>query len=841
MADIKKIKLGDTTYNIVDGTHKNIIILEDNSSTTAGTWLAKTDRISAYTDGQLFMYKVTKAGGSSATTLNITGSTGTALGAKTIYRTGSTKLTTQYVVGSYIMLYYSSSLNDGSFLVVNDSDIKTTSGDTSSKIFLIGTTSQSTSGETTYSHDTAYVGTDGCLYSGGTKVSIVGHNHGVSTKNAAPHSHNHNVTVNGTTGKNSGTGVTVLTGVKVSSTSSAAPGKHTHTYDKTTSVDLTSSSTTSTGSIKYTEDISGSKPTLGGTTTFVTGVTEGSGSLKAYDVSTGGNAKTSTGRIQYVHSITAGSASGTGSGSAAPHAHTHSYNTYSLSGSNSSHTKKYLTPSTTAADTSSVGISTGGGSLEAYDASSKGTKKVSNGTRIPVVTALTKGDYTPVGSVSLTSGTAPAMNFNTSNTADTPYISAISGGSAVSKTTKYMKFSAGTTPPTSASFSGTAGTTGGASGNTGEATPTFTGSLVTSGKASGNTGAASGSTAAASGNTGGAELTTNTATTLTSASVSGGVLTLTSSTHTHTIDSHSHTLGSHTHGLNSHVHSLNSHTHDVSIEGTVGAHTHTLGSHTHSFTPTGNVTFTLGNAPSMNFDTKTTSDIPYISAVSGGSAVSATTKYMKFTPGTTPKTSASFTGTKTNDLVTGGTTYYVAHSHTSQSLTGTTTFATNGIKAVSLASGTTTSTGAVEYVSAVTNSNLSLTTNTNSGTTGQNSGTAVSTISGVSYTAPTATTYYLEHTHESAKSAGTDTVTISGGEYTTTTKYLTATPKHTATGSSENTGTNFNAATAVAANGTTSVSPNEHTHSYGSSTALTTTANSGTAVAAVTEVKASTN
>lgn len=48
---------------------------------------------------------------------------------------------------------------------------KNTAGstDTSSKIFLIGATSQDTNPQT-YSQDTAYVGTDGCLYSGGTKV-----------------------------------------------------------------------------------------------------------------------------------------------------------------------------------------------------------------------------------------------------------------------------------------------------------------------------------------------------------------------------------------------------------------------------------------------------------------------------------------------------------------------------------------------------------------------------------------------------------------------------------------------------------------------------------------------
>lgn len=56
-------------------------------------------------------------------------------------------------------------------VTVPDNDTKNTAGstDTSSKIFLIGATSQAANPQT-YSHDTAYVGTDGCLYSGGTKV-----------------------------------------------------------------------------------------------------------------------------------------------------------------------------------------------------------------------------------------------------------------------------------------------------------------------------------------------------------------------------------------------------------------------------------------------------------------------------------------------------------------------------------------------------------------------------------------------------------------------------------------------------------------------------------------------
>ena len=96
----------------------NIVTLEDNNSTKAGTWLAKTNKVSALVDGQLFLYKITVAG-ASTTTLNITGSGGS-LGAKTVYRTGTTKLTTQYAVGHYILLAYNS-LNT-CFRVVNDYD-----------------------------------------------------------------------------------------------------------------------------------------------------------------------------------------------------------------------------------------------------------------------------------------------------------------------------------------------------------------------------------------------------------------------------------------------------------------------------------------------------------------------------------------------------------------------------------------------------------------------------------------------------------------------------------------------------------------------------------------------
>ena len=57
-------------------------------------------------------------------------------------------------------------------LGIPGNDTKNTAGstDSSKKLFLIGAESQATNPQT-YSHDTAYVGTDGCLYSGGAKVA----------------------------------------------------------------------------------------------------------------------------------------------------------------------------------------------------------------------------------------------------------------------------------------------------------------------------------------------------------------------------------------------------------------------------------------------------------------------------------------------------------------------------------------------------------------------------------------------------------------------------------------------------------------------------------------------
>ena len=65
-------------------------------------------------------------------------------------------------------------------------DTKNTAGstNTSSKIYLIGATSQDANPQT-YSHDTAYVDTDGCLYSNSTKVSVDGHTHNYAGSSSA--------------------------------------------------------------------------------------------------------------------------------------------------------------------------------------------------------------------------------------------------------------------------------------------------------------------------------------------------------------------------------------------------------------------------------------------------------------------------------------------------------------------------------------------------------------------------------------------------------------------------------------------------------------------------------
>lgn len=67
--------------------------------------------------------------------------------------------------------------NDGTWAEVDVEDTKNTAGalDTNDKIFIVGATSQSDHPQT-YTHDSAYVGIDGKLYSGGSVVLVGGTN-----------------------------------------------------------------------------------------------------------------------------------------------------------------------------------------------------------------------------------------------------------------------------------------------------------------------------------------------------------------------------------------------------------------------------------------------------------------------------------------------------------------------------------------------------------------------------------------------------------------------------------------------------------------------------------------
>lgn len=102
------------------------------------------------------------AGGSATSAVKLDSSAGSAT--QPVYFSGGKPVACTYTLGKSVP-------SDAVFTDTN-TDTKNTAGssNTSSKIYLIGATSQATNPQT-YSHDTAYVGTNGCLYSGGNRVA----------------------------------------------------------------------------------------------------------------------------------------------------------------------------------------------------------------------------------------------------------------------------------------------------------------------------------------------------------------------------------------------------------------------------------------------------------------------------------------------------------------------------------------------------------------------------------------------------------------------------------------------------------------------------------------------
>lgn len=247
-------------------------------------------------------------------------------------------------------------------------------------------------------------------------------------------------------------------------------------------------------------------------------------------------------------------------------------------------------------------------------------------------------------------------------------------------------------------------------------------------------------------------------------------------------------------------------------------------------------------------DTKATSGrIPFVTAISGGGATpSGTATVLKGVKITNSKSAAP--GGHTHTVTVNGDTGV----NTGDGVKVVTGYSSFSGGSGSLTSASTTSTGAHKYVESVTHTAASLGTPSTanaapnghthtvkvSGTTAATTATAVSahkasvTDGVLTFTAVSAAAN--SHTHGygsstaltttansgSAIAAVTGYGSFSGGSITPTTKYL----SHTHTAASLGTAS------------TATVAPNAHTHSYGSSTALTTSENSGTNFNAATGV-----
>lgn len=143
----------DANGNLVDSGHKHGDYKTKQTAksdpTASGTGVTFIDTFAQNENGEITATKKTVRT-MGAATASAAGSTGL------VPAPGSGKQ------GSYLR-------GDGTWVVPTDTKNTAGSSNTSNKIFLIGATSQAANPQT-YSHDTAYVGTDGCLYSNSQKV-----------------------------------------------------------------------------------------------------------------------------------------------------------------------------------------------------------------------------------------------------------------------------------------------------------------------------------------------------------------------------------------------------------------------------------------------------------------------------------------------------------------------------------------------------------------------------------------------------------------------------------------------------------------------------------------------
>ena len=165
---INSLKLGDGTY---------VFTTPYATCNTAAATAAKVATITPSSNfslekGARVAVQFDNANTAGSPTLNVNNT-----GAKAIYFKNAALTSSNYWSAKQIIDF----IYDGNYWVCsavvtdNNTDTKNTAGstNTSNKIYLIGATSQAAN-PATYSHDTAYVGTDGCLYSNSQKVATVG-------------------------------------------------------------------------------------------------------------------------------------------------------------------------------------------------------------------------------------------------------------------------------------------------------------------------------------------------------------------------------------------------------------------------------------------------------------------------------------------------------------------------------------------------------------------------------------------------------------------------------------------------------------------------------------------
>lgn len=278
---------------------------------------------------------------------------------------------------------------------------------------------------------------------------------------SSSHTHTINLTANAdnTTGRIQYVQSISSTKASASGTAKAGSETHTHTYDKTTGVTLTANTTTATGRIQYVESATHvhTPASLGTPGTGTVTISGGDGNLVSL-------AATTTNAIPYVEGTA--SASGTANVATAVGANGTATVLTGVKGNGSASVATAVGANGTASVATAVGANGTASVVTAVAADGTGTAAPGDHTHTVTVSGTTGNN-----SASVTVPTAThAHGITLSSLAGTTtgaiaFVSAISGGSAVSPTTKYAKFSPGTTPPASASFTGSAVTSGGNSGD----------------------------------------------------------------------------------------------------------------------------------------------------------------------------------------------------------------------------------------------------------------------------------------------------------------------------------------------------------------------------------------